>query len=68
MKPRVVRWIYLVAGVAAAFVAVSVAVQGIRQGSWGPIISVGWIPAVIAAMMPAARYRQCRTRRGNPAA
>ena len=61
------RWIYLVTGVAAAFVAVSVAVQAIRQGSWDPVISVGWLPAVIVAMLPASS-RRCRTRRGNPAA
>jgi len=66
MKPWV-RWIYLAAGVAAVFVAVSVAVQAIRQGSWEPVISVGWLPAVIVAMLPGS-YRRCRTRRGNPAA
>ena len=66
MKPWV-RWMYLVAGVAAAFVAVSVVARAIRQGSWDPIISVGWLPAVIVAMLPAS-YRRCRTRRGNPAA
>ena len=66
MKPWV-RWMYLVAGVAAAFVAVSVAVQAIRQGSWDPVISVGWLPAVIVAMLPASN-RRCRARRGNPAA
>jgi len=66
MKPSV-RWFYLVAAVAAAFVAVSVVVQAIRQGSWNPIISVGWLPAVIVAMLPGS-YRRCRTRRGNPIA
>ena len=66
MTPRV-RWIYLVAVAAAAFVAVSVAVQAIRQGSWDPVLSVGWLPAVIVAMLP-ARNRRCRTRRGDLAA
>jgi len=35
MKPWV-RWMYLVAGVAAVLVVVSVAAQAIRQGSWDP--------------------------------
>jgi hypothetical protein len=66
MKPWV-RWIYLIAGAAAAFVAVSAAVQSIRQGSWEPIVSVDWLPAVIVAMLPGS-YRRCRSRRGNPVA
>ena len=52
-----VRWVYIIAGIAAAFVAVSSIVQAIRLGSWTPIISVGWIPAVIVATWPGARRR-----------
>jgi hypothetical protein len=50
-----------------------VAVQAIRQGSWAPVDSAGWIPAVIVATWP-GRYRRCgrpglfRGRRGTPAA
>jgi hypothetical protein len=61
-----IRWMYLMAALAAAFVAVSSVVQAIRQGSWGPAISVGWIPAVIVAAWPGAN-RRCLPRRRNPA-
>ena len=60
------RLLYLVAGLAAALVAVSSVVLAIRQGSWAPIISVGWIPAVIIATWPGA-HRRCVPRRRNPA-
>jgi hypothetical protein len=35
------RWLYLIAGLVAVFVAVSSIVQAVRQGSWAPVISVG---------------------------
>ena len=66
MKSRT-RWLYLVSGLVAAFVAVSSVVQAIRQGSWDPIVSVGWIPAVIVASWPGTR-RRCLPRRRDPAA
>jgi len=56
------RWMRAIAALAAVFVAVSVAVQAIRQGSWGPVITVGWIPAVIVAVWPGT-YRRCLPRR-----
>jgi hypothetical protein len=59
------RWLYLIAGLAAAFVAVSSIAQAIREGSWDPIISVGWIPAVIIAVGPGA-YRRCLPGRRGP--
>jgi hypothetical protein len=62
------RWLlYLVSGLVAAFVAVSCVVQAVRQRSWDPVVSVGWIPAVIIASWPGAR-RRCLPRRRNPAA
>jgi hypothetical protein len=61
------RWLYLVSGLVAAFVAVSSVVQAIRQSSWDPIVSVGWIPAVIVASWPGTR-RRCLPRRRDPAA
>jgi hypothetical protein len=62
------RWLlYLVSGLAAAFVAVSCVVQAVRQRSWDPVVSVGWIPAVIIASWPGTR-RRCVPRRRNPAA
>jgi len=51
--------LYLIAALAAAFIAVSSVAAAIRQGSWAPIISVGWLPAVIVACLPGARSR-CR--------
>jgi hypothetical protein len=63
---RGTRWLYLIAGLAAAFVAVSAIVQAARQGSWGPIVSVGWIPAVIVATLSGGRGR-CLPRRRSPA-
>jgi hypothetical protein len=65
MKPWT-RWLYLIAGLAAVLVAVSSIVQAIRQGSWAPIISVGWIPAVVVATWPGT-YRRCLPGRRSPA-
>ena len=59
------RWFYIITGLAAAFVAVATVVQAIREGSWGPIVSVGWLPAVVIASWPAAR-RRCLRGRGGP--
>ena len=36
------RWLYVISGLAAVFVAVAVAVQAIRQSSWTPVIVAGW--------------------------
>jgi hypothetical protein len=60
-----VRWWYTIAGAAVAFVAVTSMVQAIRQGSWGPILSVAWLPAVIVAARPGA-YRRCLPGRRGP--
>jgi hypothetical protein len=35
----------------AAFVAVATVVQAVRQESWAPIWSVGWLPAVLVASL-----------------
>jgi hypothetical protein len=60
------RWVYLIAALAAAvFVAVSSLAASIRQGSWGPIESVAWIPAVIVAIWPGASRRCLARRRGS---
>jgi len=58
------RWFYVVTGLAVAFVAVAAIVQAIREGSWGPIISVGWLPAVIVASRPGS-VRRLRGRGGR---
>ena len=49
------RWLYVVGGLAAAFVAVSSIVQAISEGSWGPVVSVGWLPAVVVAVLARRR-------------
>jgi hypothetical protein len=59
------RWFYVVGGLAVAFVAVSSIVQAISEGSWGPIVSVGWLPAVIVACWPGVG-RRCLRGRGGP--
>ena len=46
MKPYA-RWGYGPAGLIVAFVAVSSIVQAIRLGSWPPVLSVGWLPAIV---------------------
>jgi hypothetical protein len=45
------RGLYLIAGLAAVFVAVAATAQAIRQGSWAPIVEAGWLPAVIVAWL-----------------
>ncbi len=41
------RWLYLISGLAALLVAAAATAQAIRQGSWAPLLSVAWLPAVI---------------------
>ena len=65
MKPSK-RWLYVVAGLAAVFVAVASVAQAIRQGSWAPVTSVAWLPAVIVAVWPGSG-RRCLSRRRAPA-
>ena len=65
MRPWI-RWLYVIAGVAAAFVAVSSIVQAVRQGSWTPVVSVAWLPAVVVAVWPGT-YRRCLRGRRRPA-
>jgi hypothetical protein len=60
MKPWK-RWLYLVAGLVAVFVAVASVAQAIRQGSWAPVASVAWLPAVVAAAWPGPG-RRCLSR------
>ena len=57
------RWFYLLTGMAAAFIAVSSVVAAISESSWAPIISVGWLPAVIVASWPGVRRRCLSARR-----
>jgi hypothetical protein len=65
MKPWT-RWLYLVAGLAALVVAAAAVAQSIRLGSWAPVASVAWLPAVIAACWPGSA-RCCLPRRRTQA-
>jgi hypothetical protein len=55
-----------VAGLALVFVSVSTVVLAVREGSWAPVASTGWLPAVIVAARPGARAR-CLPQRRRPA-
>jgi hypothetical protein len=61
MKPSK-RWLYVVVGVVAVLVAAASVVQAIRQGSWAPVTSMAWLPAVVVAVWPGSG-RRCRPRR-----
>jgi hypothetical protein len=65
MKPWT-RWIHGITAIAVAVVAVSSIVAAIRQGSWGPILAVGWLPAVVVATWwPGSRGRCLPRRQGS---
>jgi hypothetical protein len=64
MKPWV-RGMYVITGLAMA--AVSSVVQAIKQGSWGPIVEVGWLPAVVVATWWPGTRRRCLPRRQGSA-
>ena len=61
------RWLPLIAGIAAMFVAVSSAVLAVRQHSWEPVTEGLWLPAVIVAASWPGAYRRCLPRRGRQA-
>ena len=65
MKPSK-RWLYVVVGLAAVFVAAASVAQAIRQGSWAPVTSVAWLPAVVVAVWPGSG-RRCLSRRRDTA-
>jgi hypothetical protein len=65
MKPSK-RWLYVVVGLAAVFVAAASVAQAIRQGSWAPVTSVAWLPAVVVAVWPGSS-RRCLSRRRTSA-
>ncbi len=56
----------MAAALAAAVVTASAIAQSVRSGSWGPVISAGWMPAVVIATWPGA-YRRCLSRGGGQA-
>ena len=65
MKPSK-RWLYVVVGLAAVLVAAASVAEAIRQGSWAPVTSVAWLPAVVVAVWPGSS-RRCLSRRRDTA-
>jgi hypothetical protein len=53
------RWLYGVAAVAAVLIAVSAIAASVRQGSWSPLLSVGWLAAVFIAVISPRGTRRC---------
>ena len=50
----------------SAFVALASVVQAVRQDSWEPIWSIGWLPAVlVASLWTPASGRPCWPRLRN---
>jgi hypothetical protein len=64
---RWTRLMYVITGVVVAVVAVSSVAQAIRQGSWEPIVAVGWLPAVVAATCWPGTRGRCLPRRHSQA-
>ena len=62
MKPSK-RWLYVVVGLVAVFVAAASVAQAISQGSWAPVTSVAWLPAVVVAVWPGSGRRCLSCRR-----
>jgi hypothetical protein len=60
------RWLYVVVGLVAVFVAAASVAQAISQGSWAPVTSVAWLPAVVVAVWPGSS-RRCLSRRRDTA-
>jgi hypothetical protein len=59
------RWMQVMTAVAVAVVAVSSIVAAVRQGSWGPVVAVGWLPSVVVATWWPGPRRRCLSRRGG---
>ena len=53
------RWLYVLAGCAALLITVSAIAASVRQDSWSPFLSVGWLAAVIIAVASPSRTRRC---------
>jgi hypothetical protein len=61
------RWLYATAAIAAMLIAVSAIVQSVRQGSWSPLLSAGWLAAVIIVVISPRGTRRClQIRRRQP--
>jgi lipopolysaccharide export LptBFGC system permease protein LptF len=60
------RWLVAAAALVAAVVMGSSIAQAVRSGSWDPVMSTAWIPAVFVAIGPGA-HRRCLPRGGGQA-
>ena len=61
------RGLYVITGLAVTVVAVSSIVAAVRQGSWSPLIAVGWLPAVVVAIWWPGKRGWCLPRRDGQA-
>jgi hypothetical protein len=50
----------------AVLVAAASVAQAVRQGSWAPVTSIAWLPAVVVAVWPGSS-RRCLSRRRTSA-
>jgi hypothetical protein len=49
----------------AVFIEIASVVQAIRQDSWGPMVTTGWLPAVVVASYASTDAGCWRRRRGR---
>ena len=47
---------------AALFVVIATLVDAVRRDSWQPVLSIGWLPAVLVASLYATDTKRCRPR------
>jgi hypothetical protein len=64
MKKRT-RWLQLIGIAAGTVVAVSAVAAAVRDGIWSPIIAVGWLPAVLVAVITGGYRHRCLPRRSH---
>jgi hypothetical protein len=64
MRPFITKFVQIAAVAAAAVVSAASVVLAVRQHSWAPVASVGWLPAVIVAAL-ATPGRRCLPRRAR---
>jgi hypothetical protein len=68
-----IRMVWLVVSLAAVVVVGSTIALAVRQGSWSPILSMSWFPAVVVACTATSAGRRgtagrCWPRRSGRAA
>jgi hypothetical protein len=53
------RWLYGVAAIAAVLIAVSAIAASVRHSSWSPVLSAGWLAAVIITVISPRGPQRC---------